>query len=65
MKYFLPLLFFSMAAVAIYIGSTADRFYPGRLGKEATGKPLPKWFGRMWFFGFAAIAIYMGIRNFP
>jgi hypothetical protein len=52
-----------MAAFAIYVGFTAENFFPGKLGRNSTGKPLPKWFGRLWFFAFAAVAVYMGIRG--
>jgi hypothetical protein len=52
-----------MAGFAVYVGVTAENFYPGRLGRKAAGKPLPKWFGRLWFFGFATIAVFMGIRS--
>jgi hypothetical protein len=64
MKYFESVLAFLMAAFAIYMGIAAENFYPGRIGRKSTGgKPLPKWFGRLWCFVFAAIAIYMGTRR--
>jgi hypothetical protein len=55
-------MFFLAAAFAIYMGVTAENFYPGRLGRKATGMPVPKWFGRLWCFVFSIIAIYMCIR---
>jgi hypothetical protein len=54
-----------MAAFGIYGGMMASEFYPGRLGGAPKGKPLPKWFGRVWCFGFAAIAVYWGVRALP
>jgi hypothetical protein len=63
MKHLLPLVFFLMAALAIYIGITGGNFYPGTLGRRATGKPIPRWFGRTWFFTFAGVALYMAWRS--
>lgn len=62
MKNFDSIVFFLMAAFAIYIGFTAKEFYPGRLAGKPKGKPVPKWFGRLWFLGFSAIMLYEGIR---
>jgi len=56
------IIYFLMAAFAVYFGATSESFYPGRLGRNSNGKPVPKWFGRLWFFGFAVIALYMGIK---
>jgi len=52
-----------MAAFSIYVGFAAQSFHPGRLGRHATGKPLPRWFGRLWFLGFAAVLLYLAVRQ--
>lgn len=65
MKYLTSIALFCMAGFGLYGGIAASAFYPGRLGRPSRGKPLPKWFGRLWFLGFAAIAIYWGIRELP
>ncbi len=63
MKHLETWVYFLMAAVGIYGGIFGEEFYPGRLGRNAAGKPWPKWFGRLWFFGFAVIMLYLGIRG--
>jgi hypothetical protein len=65
MKYFGSVVWFLMAAFGMYGGATSKVFYPGTLGRKATGKPMPTWLGRLWFFGFAAVTLYMGIRALP
>ena len=57
------ILCFLMAAFAIYWAlAPGGEFYPGRLAGKPKGKPVPKWFGRLWFLGFAVITLYEGIR---
>ena len=63
MKHFETWIYFLMGAFGIYGSVAGEEFYPGRLGRNATGTPLPKWFGRLWFFSFAAIMVYLGIRG--
>jgi uncharacterized membrane protein YozB (DUF420 family) len=62
MKHMGAIVSFLMAVFAIYLGATAEEFYPGQLGRKTNRKPIPRWFGRLWCFVFAAVAIYMGIR---
>jgi hypothetical protein len=62
-KHFEKWIYFLMAAFGIYVGAMGRDFYPGRLGRSATGKALPRWFGRLWFFGFAVIMLYLGIKS--
>jgi hypothetical protein len=63
MNHLLPIIFFLMAAFAIFFGVRGSEFRLGGLGRTPTSKPLPAWFGRMWFFGFAIIMLYLGIRG--
>jgi hypothetical protein len=62
-KHFEIWIYFLLAAFGIYVGAASRDFYPGRLGRNATGKPLPRWFGRLWCFGFAVVMLYLGIRG--
>jgi hypothetical protein len=62
-KHLLPVIFFLMAAFAIYFGVMGSEFRLGGLCRTPTSNTLPNWFGRMWFFGFAIIMLYMGIRG--
>lgn len=63
MNYLGTIICFLMAAFGVYGGVTGKVFYPGRLGRKATGKPIPTWLGRLWFFGFAAVAFYVGLKG--
>jgi hypothetical protein len=63
MKHLETWIYLLIAAVALYGGVFGEEFYPGRLGRKPTGKPLPKWFGRLYFFAFAVIALYSGMKG--
>jgi hypothetical protein len=49
MKHLKTWIYFLMAAFGISGGVVGKDFYPGRLGRTATSKPWPKWFGRLFF----------------
>ena len=63
MKLFLPILYLLFAAFGLYMAIAAKAFYSGQLGRKATGKPIPTWFGRLWFLVFSGGAAYMGIKS--
>ena len=60
---FWVVIYLFMAAFAVYFGLVPGTFHPGPLGRNATGKPLPNWFGRSWFFIFAAVMLYLAIKQ--
>jgi len=62
MKTVTPIVFFIMAIVCLYWSLVAKTYRAGGPGRTATGKPLPKWFGRLWFVGFGVILLYLAIR---
>ncbi len=64
MKYFDSIIWLVMAGLVLVIGVFAERFYAGGPGRLASGRPIPKWFGRLWFYGFSFVALYLGIRAF-
>lgn len=64
MRNFDSIVYFLMAAFAIYwVLAPGGEFYPGRLAGKPKGKPVPKWFGRLWFLTGAAILLYWGIKK--
>jgi hypothetical protein len=63
MKTIAPVIFFLTAIVTLYFGATGKTFRAGGPGRTASGRPLPRWFGRLWFFGFAVVLLYLAIKG--